>query len=162
MKTLLNAVLVLAAIAGATHAHAQQGHLNVTTIVQKEEVVVDENGQQSTRLVAAAKVVPGDQVVYTVTFANVSDEAADNIVITNPLPAEMTYVEGSAFGPGAEIEFSADGGKSFAAREKLTVPDEQGGQRQARAEDYTHIRWVMREQVRAGSQGVAQFRARLN
>jgi len=162
MKAIFQTVAIFVALTGLALAQAPEGHLNVTTVVQKEEVVIDANGQRNTKLVDAGKVVPGDEVVYTVTFANVSDEAADNIVITNPLPPEMTYVDGSAFGPGSDIVFSADGGKSFASPEKLLVPDEQGGQRRASPDEYTHIRWVMRDQVRAGAQGVAQFRARLN
>jgi len=162
MKAIFQTVAIFVALTGLALAQEPEGHLNVTTVVQKEEVVIDANGQRNTKLVDAGKVVPGDEVVYTVTFANVSDEAADNIVITNPLPPEMTYVDGSAFGPGSDIVFSADGGKSFASPEKLLVPDEQGGQRRASPDEYPHIRWVMRDQVRAGAQGVAQFRARLN
>ena len=112
MKTLLNAVLVLAVTLGASASNAQErGHLNVKTVVLTEEVTVDDNGERQTRLVDASKVVPGDEVIYTVTFANTSDEPAGNVVITNPLADEMTYVVGSAFGPGSDIVFSVDGGR---------------------------------------------------
>jgi len=127
MKTSVNTLIALVLLIGPIHATAQtEGHLNVTTVVHKEEVVVGDNGERRTKLVDATKVVPGDEVVYTVTFENIGSEPADDIVITNPLPAEMTYVEGSAFGPGSEIVFSTDGGKSFAPPEKLLVTDEQG------------------------------------
>ena len=105
--------------------------------------------------------MPGDDVVYTITFTNISDETAENIVITNPISGELTYVEGSAFGPGTRIEFSVDGGLSFAAANELTV-SEDGEVRAARAEDFTHIRWVMQNELQAGAQGLARFRARLN
>jgi len=163
MKTSVNTLIALVLLIGPIHATAQtEGHLNVTTVVHKEEVVVGDNGERRTKLVDATKVVPGDEVVYTVTFENIGSEPADDIVITNPLPAEMTYVEGSAFGPGSEIVFSTDGGKSFAPPEKLLVTDEQGAERRAVPEEYTHIRWIVREQIRAGAQGVARFRATLN
>ncbi len=155
-------VVLAASVLFAAQAMAQeQGHLNVQTIVEKEEVVVNDEGERQTRLVPATTVLPGDDVVYTITFRNVSEEAAENVVITNPIPRNLTYVEGSAFGPGTVIEFSVDGGQSWSSPEQLTVPDN-GGVRAARAEDFTHLRWVMQNELAAGAQGVARFRARLN
>ena len=161
MKLSTTALSALTLAFLAAGAQAQDGHLNVTTVVQKQEVTVDEDGNRQTRLVDAGKVVPGDEVVYTVSFSNVSDEPAENVVITNPLPAELSYVEGSAFGPGAEIQFSVDGGASFAAPADLVVSEE-GTQRPANGDDFTHIRWVLTNVIEPGAQGLAQFRARLN
>ena len=48
-------------------AQAQEpGHLNVKTVVQKEQVDVDENGNSETRLVPAETVIPGDNVTVGV------------------------------------------------------------------------------------------------
>lgn len=161
MKTLKSLYVLMGFAIAAQAGHAQeQGHLNVKTTVQKEEIVVNAQGAEQKRLVEAAKVVPGDEVIYTVTFENISDEAAENVVITNPLPEEMRYVEGSAFGPGAEILFSVDG-STFARSGELTVT-ENGRQRPAVADDIRHIRWVMQQDIDAGEQGLARFRARLN
>ncbi len=162
MKIFLNTVLVVVASLGAMPAMSQEeGYLNVRTIVQKEELTISDTGETQRRLVPAATVVPGDDVIYTITFTNTSDEAAENIVITNPLARELTYVEGSAFGPGTTIEFSVDGGISFAAASELTVTED-GEVRPARPKDFTHIRWVMHAELQAGAQGLARFRARLD
>lgn len=139
----------------------ERGHLNVTTVVQMEDVTVGDNGERQTRLVPADTVVPGDVVIYTTTVENISDEGADNVVVTNPVPEHLSYVAGSAFGPGMSIEFSVDGGVTYAAAEDLTVDDE-GESRPATADDYTHIRFVMQGELAAGAQSVARFRARLN
>ena len=139
----------------------EQGHLNVTSLVQMEEVSEGENGERLTRLVAAETVVPGDVVIYTTTVENISDEAADDIVVTSPVPEHLSYVAGSAFGPGMLIEFSVDGGVSYAAAGELTV-DEDGQSRAATAEDYTHIRFELQDNLAAGAQGIARFRAKLN
>ena len=145
-----------------TGANAQDaGHIDIKTVVQKEAVSVDDSGTRKTELVDAETVVPGDEVVYTVSFSNVSDEPAENVVITNPLPEQLTYVGGSAFGPGADVQFSVDGGQSFAAADALSV-SEDGFERPARNEDFTHIRWVMNGEIAPGEHGMAQFRARLN
>ena len=136
----------------------EQGHLNVKTVVQKEQVEVDAAGNEKTVLVDADKVVPGDHVVYTITFQNIGDEPAEHVVITNPVDANLTYVDGSAFGPGMDIQFSVDGGKTFASLDALTVTED-GAQRPAEAKDVTHIRWVMHEDLAAGAQGNARFAA---
>ena len=160
MKRLIGLILTMSAL--TAHAIAQeQGHLNVTTFVQKEEVSVNAAGEADTRLVEAETVVPGDRVVYTITFQNISDDAAEHVVITNPIAASLTYIDGSAFGPGTEIQFSVDGGKSFAERDALTV-DENGDVRPAEAKDFTHIRWVMQQDLAVGAQGMARFSAVLN
>lgn len=161
MKTQLKMTLI-ASIFFAMAAFAQeQGHLNVRTVVQKEEVTVSESGETQRSLVPADTVVPGDDVVYTITFTNVSDESAENIVITNPIAESLTYVEGSAFGPGTVIEFSVDEGQNFAAPEDLMVGTN-GDRRPADAKDFTHVRWTMRNELQAGAQGLARFKARLN
>lgn len=139
----------------------EQGHLNITTVAQTEEVTIGDDGDRQTRLVPADTVVPGDVVIYTTTVENISDEAADNIVVTNPVPEHLSYIAGSAFGPGMVIEFSVDGGVSFASAEALTV-DEDGESRAATAEDFTHIRFVMQDNLAAGAQAIASYQARLH
>jgi len=153
MKVLMSVVLIaLSAVAGA------QGHLDVQTTVQKQEVFVNEEGKSETRLVPVELVVPGESVIYTITFRNISGEPADNVVITNPIAEDLMYVDGSAFGPGMEIVFSVDGGNTFAQADELTVVDE-GEVRAAIASDFTHVRWVMQNDLAAGAQGTARFAA---
>lgn len=154
-------VLAMAVVLATSAAAQDGGHLNVKTTVQKEEITVNADGTTERRLLAADTVVPGDDVVYTIVFTNVSVEPADNVVITNPIADTLTYVDGSAFGAGTVIEFSADGGRTFGAAGTLTV-DSNGSPRPARAEDFTHVRWTMQNDLEPGTQGMALFRARLN
>ena len=142
-------------------AAAQQPHLDVTTLVQKEQVSTNAAGETQVELVPVATVVPGEKVVYTITFRNVSDETAENVVITNPIAVELVYVNGSATSEGAAVQFSVDGGANFGNPGDLVV-DEGGAQRPAEAKDFTHIRWVMQEELAAGAEGVVRFAAVLN
>jgi len=157
MKYSKSAILMMLALSLQAVAQ-EQGHLNVTTTVQKQEVTVNDAGEAETRLVAADSVVPGESVVYTITFQNISDEPAANVVITNPISEDLTYVDGSAFGPGTVIQFSTDGGQSFAAEDGLTVVED-GVSRPAGPDDFTHIRWVMQNELAVGAQGTARFTA---
>jgi len=135
-----------------------QSHLEVQTTVHKEVVFENAAGEEERRLVQADRVVPGEKVIYTITFTNVSDESADDVVITNPIAENLVYVDGSASGEGMEIQFSADGGSTFATADALTVM-ENGEARPATAEDFTHVRWVVRKDLAAGAQGTARFAA---
>jgi len=154
----LTSVISIMLILSVTAAAQEQGSLNVTTTVQKEAVSVSDSGETVTNLVAANTVIPGETVVYTITFQNIGDEPTDNVVITNPIADSLIYVDGSAFGPGSDIQFSVDGGISFAAAADLTV-EEDGTVRPARPEDFTHIRWVMHNALAAGAMGTARFSA---
>jgi len=156
MKVLMSVVLIaLSAAAGA------QGHLDVQTTVQKQEVFVNDEGESETRLVPAEVVIPGESVIYTITFRNIGGEPADNVVITNPIAEDLMYVDGSAFGPGMAIIFSVDGGNTFANADELTVVGQDGEVRDAAAGDFTHVRWVMQNDLAAGAQGTARFAATL-
>lgn len=137
-----------------------QGTLDVQTTVQKETVTVNDDGEQVKTLIPAESVIPGERVVYTITFRNTGDDPADDVVITNPISENLTYVPGSAFGPGMSLQFSIDG-VTFAAAEELTV-DEDDGTRPARPEEYRHIRWVMQGDLMSGAQGTVRFTAELN
>ena len=139
----------------------EQAHLDVNTVVQKEEIFVNENGEQERRLVDANTVIPGERVVYTITFRNISDQPADNVIITNPIDSNLTYVDGSAFGPGTLIEFSVDGGKTWGTPDALQV-SEDTGVRPAEAKDFTHVRWIVENDVAAGALGVVRFTAVLD
>lgn len=162
MKKTVSAIVTMAVLSLAAHAQAQeQGYLNVQTVVQKEEVIVNDAGETETRLVDAATVVPGERVVVTITFRNVGDEPADGVIITNPIDDSLTYVDGSAFGPGMDIQFSVDGGVAFASADDLTVTED-GVERPAVAEDFTHVRWVMQSELAVGAQGIARFTAVLD
>lgn len=155
MKFLTSVILIgFSAVAAAQ----SQAHLDVQTSVQKQEVIVNDAGESETRLVPAELVVPGESVFYTITFTNVSEEPADNVVITNPIAEDLMYVDGSAFGPGMDILFSVDGGVTFAPADELTVTED-GETRDATAGDFTHVRWVMRQDLAVGAQGTARFAA---
>lgn len=161
MKNMLQLTLIASALITAAAVAQDEGHLNVRTVVQKEEITVNDAGETERRLVPADLVVPGEDVIYTITFTNISDESAENIVITNPISEDLTYVEGSAFGPGTVIEFSVDGGETYGTADALIVKAN-GEERPAEAGDVTHVRWVMQGDLAAGARGMARFRARLN
>jgi uncharacterized repeat protein (TIGR01451 family) len=144
----------------ATIARAQ-----TVEVVQRaeREVEILEKGVKVKKVAPVEKIVPGDEVLYTLTYTNKTGKPATDVAITNPVPKHTRYKDGSATGDNAVITFSVDDGKTFATPDKLvvTVKDKSGKDipRPATAQDYTHIRWVIKQQLAPGQSGSVRFRA---
>ncbi len=143
---------------GATRLGPKAGCIELKSVAETEESYRDDKGQQVVRRVPAAKVVPGTQVIWTLSATNVCATAAGQVFIDNPVPEHMTLVTDSVRGTGADISYSLDG-KVFAASEQLRVTEVDGTTRQPRADEYTHVRWSFRNSIGPGQLAAASFRA---
>ncbi|MCB1162263.1 MAG: hypothetical protein R3C71_13260 [Candidatus Krumholzibacteriia bacterium] len=157
-------LLLVAAVAIPVAQAAEAARAETVTLeaaVEREVVRVDAQGIARQQRVPAEKAVPGELLFYRTRYANAGMSPAEDVIIHNPIPAHMVYMPGSAYGEIAQVEFSVDGGKTFAAPELLRVPDGEGGLRAARAEDYTDIRWTLVRGIAPGEDGQVGFSARL-
>jgi len=154
IRAALCALLPALMIANTAHA----ANVKLTSVVEKEVVSTTADGVDVTEIVPAATVIPGEEVIYTTYYNNKSNQVADKIVITNPVPENTRYKPNSAVGADTEITYSIDGGKSFAAPEALMVTAKNGEQRVARPSEYTHIRWAYEPVLPPGKKGNVQFR----
>lgn len=145
---------------GAQVFAADPGCIELKSVAEVKQEVVDAKGHKSTKLVPADKVLPGAEVVWTVTAKNVCKQPSEKVTINNAVPAHMTYVANSATGQGSDISYSLDG-KTFAAPAQLTV-QENGAARAARADEYKAIRWVFKDSLQPDAQVSARFSAVLN
>lgn len=158
MKTLFKLSTLLILTAFSSQIMAQ---IELKTVAEVEVTETDKQGKKIVKRAAPTTVVPGTEVIYTITAKNTGTEPADNIVVTNPVPKETVYVDGSAFGAGTKITFSVDGGKSFGQAKKLTVKDADGKSRGAKAEDYTHVRWIFQFNLQPGQEAPVWYRTRV-
>ncbi|MGB5538993.1 MAG: hypothetical protein WBO37_02785 [Gammaproteobacteria bacterium] len=158
MKTLtrISASLLLMIFSGQLMAQ-----IEVSAIAEIEVTEVNAQGEKVVKRTAASSVVPGTEVIYTITARNSGTVPADHIVVTNPVPEETVYVDGSASGSGTDIAFSVDGGNSYDKAEKLTIEDADGNLRAARAEDYTHVRWTLQSNLGPDQEAPVWYRARV-
>lgn len=150
--------LLLLPLMGAA-AHAKPD-LQMNMVAEKE-VTVTEAGKKVLKRVPAEKTLPGDVLVYTMSYKNAGDEKAVAVKVDDPLPAGVKYLANSASGANTQISFSADGGASFASPDQVMVEKVKAGKKEkakAGAVDYTHIRWVITE-VLPGQGGQLGFRA---
>jgi uncharacterized repeat protein (TIGR01451 family) len=133
--------------------------LALSTSVEKLMQVPGAGDRAEARLIPVTTPLPGDEIVYTVTFTNLNGEAVENVRITSVIPAAMRYVAGTAFGPGCQVLFSVDGGRTYGLPDELSVVAADGSPRVADAVDYTHIRWILRAPLEAGARGFTRFGA---
>jgi uncharacterized repeat protein (TIGR01451 family) len=121
------------------------GPLQTRIEVQRLEVEEGPDGVQVRRFVEARRIEAGEQVYYTIRLTNPGHDPVKDIVVTKPLPYGVDYVPGSATGPGCVVEFSSDGGTTFArARGKGA---------------YTHVRWTFEHPLAPGATALLRFRA---
>jgi uncharacterized repeat protein (TIGR01451 family) len=92
---------------------------------------------------SASKVTPfpGDTITYTITYHNIGSSPAQDVVISNPIPALTTYVENSAAGEMAEVSIDR----------KKVAPPQQG--------EVTGVNWKVTKRINPGEEGTVSFKA---
>ncbi len=110
-------------------------------------------------LVPADRVVPGDEVFYTLEIRNTGSKPLPAPTVDFAIPEHVRYIANSAVGAGAEVSYSVDGGYTFDRAEKLSIVAVGGDARLAAAADYTHIRWRLKHALSAKAMALARFRA---
>ena len=120
--------------------------------VEKQIITLDAEGKEQTEWVTLegeAAVQPGNVLRYSVVSSNDGEVPAKNLSITQPIPAEMTYVIGSEKGAAATTTYSIDNGETFVAEPmvEVTLPDGTVEMQPAPAEAYTHVKWDFSEDI---------------
>ena len=108
---------------------------------------------------------PGDTIEYTVISKNVGDALMTEPVITDPIPAGVTYLQDTATDDDAELQYSIDGGNVFSTWPVYyTVRNAKGViiRREATANMVTHIRWIIQKNLEAGESHEAKFQVVVN
>jgi uncharacterized repeat protein (TIGR01451 family) len=107
---------------------------------------------------------PGDVLGYSLAFTNLTSGSVNHVQFVDPLPKGLVYRTGSARADkAARIEYSIDGGKSYAV-EPMVVVIENGRRvmKPAPREAYSHIRWTVSEPLAPGAQVTAEFEAEVS
>lgn len=155
---MLRATLLALAVVGTSSLSAFANGLTAKQVVERATISIDANGNEVRTYAIAEEAAPGDEVRYSLTYINLGDTEAEAVNLVMPVPREVTYIETSAVAGGNALSFSADGGKTFAARGALmTGAGDQ--QRPARSDDITHIKWAFAEPVAPAATGAVSFSA---
>lgn len=153
IRTSIAALSALTLINGSAFASG----LTATQTVETARVYIDTDGQEQVTYELAEEVAPGDEVRYRLTYANASNDAATNVRLDMPVPAQVTLIEGSVEGRSAIVTYSVDNGATYSKRGDLLVSAD-GTNLPATAEDITNIRWTFADDIAAGSSGEISYR----
>jgi len=145
--------LVVAALLAPMTAHA------ATPIKLTSEVFVERQQKASDGTIRYVlekpdTVLPGDNVLFILRYRNVGDKPARDLVVTNPLPAAISY-SGT---DGGQVMVSVDGAQSWGQLSQLKVPMGNGNWRAARENDVTHVQWKLGPVLSSGAEGKLMFR----
>ncbi len=129
------------------------------TLEVKATAAVRQDPARGRGLVPADRVVPGDEVFYTLEIRNTGSRPLPAPTVDFAVPEHMRYIANSAVGAGADVSFSVDGGRTFERPENLWVVPVGEAPRLATAADYTHIRWRLKHALQPKAMALARFRA---
>jgi len=145
----------------STNVFSQDGKIVLTNKVLKQVIKKDKKGNITYDYIEPGTALPGDVMMYSITFENIGSEPAKGIVINDPIPNNSKYRVDSASGKNTKITFSIDGGKNFGNPKDLIVKDKNGKEWTAKPESYTHIRWVYTKSLAPGTKGEVTFKTQV-
>lgn len=143
--------LSLILLSGITSAE-----VTLSNTVFEVVTITNKDGSQQDQWQQPDKILPGERIGYQIEVTNQGSEAAADIVIANPIPEHTVYVQGSAKGLDAQIEFSVDNGNTYAIPAELFI-EKDGKRVQAKASDYTQVRWTLNTSLAAGASTTVQY-----
>lgn len=154
-------ILIGSIVFGVVSLFAKQSALTLTTKSYKEIHEVNKKGEKQIKYVQAAKVLPGDIVMYKNTVNNQDNIPAKNMVLKNPIPEHTHYVADSAKCQGkCKIVYSVDGGKTYDIASKLMKKDG-SKMRLAKASEYTNVKWILQEALKPQQKTYVSFKTQL-
>lgn len=161
MKTICqNVTFLVFLVLTASLAFAAEG-VSLKMTAQEEVVTIDQEGKKDVKYVETTSVIPGDVVLYLIHYHNQGEKPAEAVVITNPIPEHMQYLNMVTPTSETETTFSIDNEKTFDTADRLFVTMDNGDKRPAIASDYTHIQWRFKNPLPPGSRGSVGYRAQL-
>ena len=168
MKTRRSAAILTAAaiVLLSPSAFAQESEQpQALVITAYNQMAGDANHQEMARQGGDANaLIPGDVVLYRLTFTNITDVPVRNVEFKDPLPPDLRFVGGSATADREDvvITYSIDGGQIYVEQPMIEeVVDGERVVRPAPPEMYTHVRWLVSGWVQPGAQVTAEFKAQL-
>jgi len=155
----LRACTAVFAFTLAVNTNGDENKVEVQLLAEVRTSALGPDNAPIARFAPATTLSQGEVVYYTVRIRNPTSEYLRDVAVVQPIPANTTYAEHSASGPGTEIQFSADGGGTFASESRVVAIDSGGAQRLATPKDFTHIRWRLRNALAPGAVALARFQA---
>lgn len=159
LKLFFSMMILTSLLSG--NVFAEEGKIVLTNKVLKQVIKKDKKGNTTYNYIEPGTALPGDIMMYTITFENIGSDPAEGIVINDPVPNNSKYRINSASGKNTKISFSIDGGKNFGNPDDLVVKDKNGKEWKAKPDAYTHIRWVYNKSLAPGKKAEVSFKTQI-
>ncbi len=121
---------------------------NVQLHLVAESVGHDSKGEKTLDPIPAGEALkPGEIIHYDIVALNAGSDPAVKLAPVGRIPAGMAYEAGSAStAPAFVVEFSLDGGKTWAKAPTVKVTTSSGVvEKKADPATYTTVRWIMQK-----------------
>lgn len=148
--------ILIAAAMTAAATPALAGPLTVSSEMRIEKRMAARDGTTRIVLQKATNAVPGDRVVFVLSYRNTGRQPIADLVLANPVPKGVVYRAPAQGSPAPDL--SVDG-STFGTLDSLRVRTATGGTRAASPDDVTTVRWRLASPVAAGAQGQLSFQA---
>jgi uncharacterized repeat protein (TIGR01451 family) len=143
-------VFLAALSAPATAIAADNVSLDSQVFVERTFTAAD--GRAKVIREAPKLVTPGEKILFELTYVNRGTNAADNFVVTNPIPPSIEFVSADTTGAAYSVD-----GHAFGPLAALKVKAADGALRAASASDVTAVRWQFAKPIAVGGTGKLQF-----
>jgi len=128
--------------------------------------VLDKDGKEIEVFAPATTAKAGQIIEYRYHATNVGEGEISNFIPIIPIPAVTTYIDGSATESDLFLlEFSIDGGKSFANAPLIRIIKNDKGEEveeQVDPSEYQAVRWTMLDSFKPNQEINLSFRVRVN
>jgi uncharacterized repeat protein (TIGR01451 family) len=154
ISTLFLGAALAVSLPASVYAQAQQA-VAISSKVQVVREVKDAKGIVKRILAEPTKVVPGDPLVFWITYKNNGARPATSFVVNNPLPKAVAFTalgENSGWGV-----VSIDGGQTFGPLATMKVTRQDKSSRPATPADVTNVRWLFAKPIPPGTGGTLSF-----
>lgn len=134
-----------------------QGQPKLQIDVQEHKINMTEDEKQGGDISYA----PGDTIEYILTAKNVGTGLMKDPQVIDPIPEGTEYVIDSAKGDNCRIVFSVNDGMQYSVWPVMVTASTSGGakvEREARREEVTHIKWLMKENLPSGGEKKLSFK----
>lgn len=137
---------------GIAIANTQSAKAPLQNTMTAYVVSMDKAGKEI--LNPATEVEPGQTVEYQLTYENTGANPLQDIIVTGPVPRVTAYIGKSAFTQAkANLQVSIDGAKTFENEPVKRLVKDATGKKVEKIippSAYTHLRWSMKEPLKAG------------
>lgn len=124
--------------------------------------IADKQGAERS-LVEAGSPISEGIFEYELTYRNVSGKSLDGIVIRQPIPANATYIYGSASAPeDIDIYVSADNGVSFQPETVISRNQDSGSETpEVSGSAFKALQWVFRRPLAENENLTLRYRVKV-